>query len=444
MRNLIRSSVLVLLLVIPVAAQQRLNLTLEQSIDIALKRSKALAIAEERLREAEARVGEARAGFFPQLNIKSSYTRLDVAPYITMAKFQLPFPIPGGMPSKITIGDDENYAAILSLQQPLFTGFKILNGYKMAEYGAEAEEYNYKKTKSELIFKVKEAYYGVLKAQEFKKVSQGAVQQMKAHVQDLDNMYKVGLIAKNDLLKAQVQLSNVELMLIKATNAVKMAKTAFCSLLGIPLDTELTLESHLEYQPMDSIKLEDAIQQALKNRPELKAMEYTLKAGEKAVSVAKSSWLPNIFLIGNYNYKRPNRELERKFYRSWDVTVAVQMNIWDWGSIYYRTSQAKHRLKQLQEAYKQLQDGIVLEVTQSYLGLMEAQQKVQATEKNVGQAEENFRVTHEKFKQGMVTNTELLDAQTMLTQAKVEYINALADYNIAKARLMRAMGILRR
>lgn len=435
-----RKLIFLLLLAVPVAAQQRLNLSLEQSIEIALKRSKSLLIAEEKLREAEARVGEARAGFFPQLSMKSSYTRLDVAPYITMAKFRLPFPIPG-MPRKITIGDDENYAAILSLQQPLFTGFKLLNGYKMAQYGAEAEEYNFQKAKSELIFKVKEAYYGVLKAQEFKRVSEGAVQQMKAHLQDLENMYKVGLIAKNDLLKAQVQLSNVELMLIRATNAVKMAKTAFCSLLGVPLDTEVTLESQLEYQPMDSIKLEDAIHQALRDRPELKAMEYSLKAAEKAVALAKSSWLPNIFLIGNYNYKRPNRELERRFYKSWDVTLAVQINIWDWGSIYYQTSQAKHRLRQLQEAYEQLQDGIVLEVIQSHLSLTEAQQKLQVTKKNVGQAEENYRVTREKFKQGMVTNTELLDAQTLLTKAKVDYINALADYNIAKASLIKAMGI---
>jgi len=422
-------------------AQSAMEWTLEESVRIALKKSKAVAMAEEKLRESRAKIGEARAGFLPQIGGKASYTRLDVVPYISMEKFSIPGMPAEALPGKIEMGDDDLYNVVVSTQQPLFTGFKILNGYRMAEYGAEAEGWNYRKTESEVIFNVEEAYYGVLKAQEFEKVSERAVAQMEAHVRDLENMYQVGMIAKNDLLKAKVQRSNVKLMRIQATNAVKMAKAAFCSVLGIPLDTEVELKAKLEYEPSPPVVLDEAIQKALKERPEVEAMQYMLKIGQKAVSLSKAQWLPNVALIGNYNYKRPNREYEKKWYGSWDVTVAAQMNVFDWGSIYYQTAQAKHRLRQMEEGFGQLKDGIALEVTQSYLALQEAQEKVGATQENVAQAEENYRVTNEKFKQGMATNTDLLDANTMLTQAEMEYVQALADHHVAEAKLEKAMGV---
>jgi outer membrane protein TolC len=419
-----------------------MELTLEESVRIALKESKALTMAQEKVEESEARIGEARAGFLPRIGSKASYTRLDVVPYMSMKNFAIPGVPPGTLPDKIEMGDDDIYNVAVSAQQPLFVGGKILNGYRIATYGAEAEALNYQKSTSEVVLRATESYYGVLKAQEFRKVSEQAVAQMEAHVRDLENMYQVGMIAENDLLKAKVQRSNVKLMGIRATNAVRMATTAFCNVLGIPLDTEVALKAKLEYAPSEPVALDEAIQKALKERPEVKAMQYALKIGQKAVSISKAGWLPNVALIGNYHYKRPDRENEKEWYGSWDVTVAAQMNVFDWGATHYQTAQAKHRLRQIEEGFGQLRDGITLEVTQSVLALQEAQEKVAATGENVAQAEENYRVTNEKFKQGMATNTDLLDANTMLTQAKVEYVQALADHNVAEAKLEKAMGTL--
>ena len=420
-------------------AQSAMELTLEESVRIALEKSKTLAMAREKVEESKARIGEARSGFLPRIGSKASYTRLDMVPYMS---FAIPGMPAGTIPDKIEIGDDDIYNVAVSAQQPLFTGGRILNGYRMAEYGAEAEALNYRRSESEVVLHATEAYYGVLKAQEFRKVSEQAVAQMEAHVRDLENMYQVGMIAENDLLKAKVQLSNVKLMRIQATNAVRMATTAFCSVLGIPLDTEVALKAKLEYQPSEPVVLDEAIQKALKERPEMKAMQYSLKIGEKAVSISKAGWLPNVGLIGNYNYKRPDRENEKEWYGSWDVTVAAEMNVFDWGATHYQTTQAKHRLRRMEEGFGQLRDGITLEVTQSVLALQEAREKVAATQENVEQAEENYRITNEKFKQGMATNTDLLDANTMWTQAKMEVVQALADHHVAEAKLEKATGIM--
>ncbi|MCD6169541.1 MAG: TolC family protein [Candidatus Latescibacteria bacterium] len=422
-------------------AQSQLRLTLQESIQIALRKSKVLAAEREKLKEAEAKRGEARAKFLPQIRNSSTYTRLDVAPYMSLSKF--PFPMPPGTPSRIPMGDRNIYSVVTSVQQPLFTGFRLLNSYEIAQYGVQAHRFDLQKTRAEVIFNVENAYWGVVKAQQFEAVSEQAVKQMEAHVKDLENMYQVGMVAQNDLLRAKVQLSNTKLMRIKAANAIQMAKAAFCNALGIALNTDFVLDAQLKYRPMSEITLEEAKQMALRERPELKAMQYNLKIAQKAVALSRSQWLPNLVLIGNYNYKRPNRENEKKWYRSWDVTLALQMNIWDWGSIHYQTSQAQHRLRQAEEGFEQLKDGIILEVTQSYLALHEAAEKVTVSEENVAQAQENYRVTEERFKQGMATNTDVIDANTLLTQAKMDHIQALADYNIARARLKKAIGILK-
>jgi len=425
----------------PSGAHSQLRLTLQESIQIALRKSKVLAAAREKLKEAEAKRGEARAKLLPQISNSSTYTRLDVAPYMSLSKF--PFPMPPGTPSRIPMGDRNIYSVVTSVQQPLFTGFRLLNSYEIAQYGVQAQRFDLQKTRAEVIFNVENAYWGVVKAQQFEAVSEQAVKQMEAHVKDLENMYQVGMVAQNDLLRAKVQLSNTKLMRIKAANAIQMAKAAFCSALGIALNTDFVLDAQLKYRPGSEITLEEAKQMALRERPEVKAMQYNLKIAQKAVALSRSQWLPNLVLIGNYNYKRPNRENEKKWYRSWDVTLALQMNIWDWGSIHYQTSQAQHRLRQAKEGFEQLKDGIILEVTQSYLALHEAAEKVTVSEENVAQAQENYRVTEERFKQGMATNTDVLDANTLLTQAKMDHIQALADYNIARARLKKAIGILK-
>ena len=440
MRKLILITVLVLIYGSKGLGADGIELTLEESISIALEKNKSLAVARERLLESQAKVGEAWTNFLPKLSSRASYTRLDVVPYMSMKKFPIPGMPAETFPRKIEIGDDDIYNTTISVQQPLFTGFSIMNGYRISQLGAEAEWSNFTKTKNELKFNVKRAYFGLLKAEEFARVSEEAVEQMEAHIQDLENMYAAGLVAKNDLLKGKVQLSNVRLMRVRAHNGVKLTRAGFLNVLGLPLNRGVKLKEELRFEPAERIDLEDNINRAVKNRPEVEAMGYSLEIGEKLVSLSRAKYLPNVFMIGNYDYKRPNREYEPKFYGSWNIVLVAQFNIFDWGAIHQQTAQAKHRYNQLREGMEQLKDGITLEVTQAYLSLTEAQKMVEISRENIAQAEENYRVTDEKFKQGAATNTDLLDANTLLTQAKMDYVAALADYQIARAQLELAMG----
>ena len=451
MRNIIKKFIIgtaCLLFIHPLYGQEtnyQLRLTLQESINFALENSPKLGIAQAKINEANSRQGQARTALLPKLSSTFNYTRLDVAPFMPTSRFTemmegLPLPpeMMGGGSKKITVGDYNNYGVTLSLQQPIFTGGKIKNAYNIAQINSRAAESNFQKSKSDLILDVEKSYWTVIQIREFAKVAQEAVELVQAHLQDLDNMYQVGMLTNNDLLLAKVQLSNARLDLIKANNGVKMAKTGFCSVIGIPLTTDVVLSDTLNYQPLAGVDLQQSIQNAIINRPEKETMNLNIRMAEKGVSITKAGYLPNIFVVGNYSYKRPDREYNPEFYTSWNISLLAQLNLFDWGESSLKVQEARNRLVQLQQVDRQLEDGINLEVTQSFLALNEAKEKIEATKINVEQAKENYRVTDEKFKQGLATNTELLDANILLTKAKTDFISAKIDYKIATASLKKA------
>ncbi len=428
-------------------SQTQIVLNLEQSIKIALQHNKTLAASAEKLKEAKARLGEARTGFLPKLKGTANYTKLDVAPFMPGKVFGNAMPsIPGmpqmNLPKRITIGRDEMVGIGVQLQQPIFTGFSILNGFRMAKDGIKATEAEYSKNKDDLIFNVQKAYWGVVKAQKFVEVAREAVKQVEGHVKDLENMYNVGMVTKNDLLKAKVQLSNAKLGLIQAKNGLELAKKSFCNVLGIPLDTDVKLTEELSYKPSANISLSDAVSQALLQRPEISMLKAGISIGKRTVNIASAGYLPNFTLVLDYGYKKPNREYNMEFYTTWTVSLVASMNLFDWGRTHYKRTQAQHQLLQMKENFENAKNGIRLEVTQAVLMEKTAEQKIRVAEENVKQAEENFRVTADLFQQGMATNTDYLDANTLLVKAKTDYISALIDYKLAEAQLKRAMGII--
>lgn len=430
------------------AAQERLAMDLQKSVELALRQNQRLAVARERVWEAAAKVGEARTAFFPQLRGSANYSRLDVAPFMPGRIFEgisKSFPQIPGMPAqtfpkRIPVGRDEIVGIGVSLQQPLFAGGRLYKGYQMAEEGLKIAEASLKKDEGELVFEVKQAYWGAVKAAKMVEVAHQGVQRMEAYVQDLQNMYDVGMLTKNDLLKAKVQLSNVRLMEVQAQHGRRLAMGALCTLLGLPVDTELEFTEQLELVSPLEVDPEQAREVALRQRPEVQMMEHNRKLGEKAVQMASAGWLPTVAVVLDYGYKRPDREYNPDFYATWTATVAAQMNLFDWGATRYKKEQAERQLRQVEASTRALQDGIALEVTQAVLALNEAKQSLALAEENVAQAEENYKVTLDKFHEGMVTNTEVLDANSLLVKARTDHVSALADYQVALARLDRALG----
>lgn len=416
-------------------AQEIRKLTIDESIQIGLENSELIHSSQMKVNYAEAKLKETNTYRLPSLKLNAAYTRLsEINPFILNTPFGR-FDI---QPSIVN-----TYNIKLSLQQPIFTGFKLASSSNIAGYNYEAQKQVYTKEEQQLILDIKNAYWNLFKVIKVKNVVDENIDLIKAHLSDVKNFFDNGLATKNDVLKVQVQLAEAQLRQIDADNGVKLARSNLNNVIGLPLSTQVEIQSDVTTEDYNITDLNKMISRAMENRPELKEMDFRMKAGESGVTLAESNWYPQIYLAGNYNYAKPNQRifpLEDKFNGTWDVSVGLSWDIWNWLATSDQTEQAETQLEQVKDGYKSLKDGITLEVTQSYLNLLKAKERILASNQTVHQAEENYRVTNETFKNGLALNSDLLDAEFALFQAKTNYIQSLADYELAKASLEKSIG----
>ncbi|MEW6608240.1 MAG: TolC family protein [bacterium] len=402
-------------------------LNLERSVEIALANNHGLLSASKKVASAKEKVWEAKTGFYPIFSLSSSYTRLNEA---TTVDFQ---------GRSMALSDEGISEAKGIIQQPLFTGGKISSGYKLAKANYEAAKYEYEMVKNELILEVKSAYFGILKALKFQQIAQEAVEQVQAHLKVVGNFYDVGMVAKVDVLKAEVELANVKQNLIRAENGVRLANAAFNQVLAQDQNTPVEIIDILEFRPQ-TINLDNCIKQAQTMRPELKQIKTTIEVLKQRVKIARSDYYPSVALIGNYDYQKGKKTPIDEWQETWMAAVSVNFTLWDWKARKSRVNQTEANLAAVEEQLLLLKDRILLEVRQGCLGLEEAEKNIGVAQKSIGQAEENLRITKEMYKEGASTTTDVLDAQTLLTQAKTNYYQALYDYNLAWAKLQKAIG----
>ncbi len=416
-------------------AQDTLKLSIEQAIDIGLKNSKTLHASLMNVKAAEAQSGQADAALLPSLKLTAAYRRLSfVEPY----SISTPFGVYEISPSIL-----DNYTSILTLSQPLFTGFRLLNNSRIAEKNYEAASEEYNRNKSELVFNIKNAYWNLYKAIELKKAVDENVEQIKAHLNDANNLLKVGMFTENDVLKLQVQLSDAQLKQLDANNNIQLATVSLNNVLSIPLNTQINITSGTEYEDNKMENMRELINAALQNRPEIKAAKYRVESGEYNLTAAQSGWYPQISLAANYYYSKPNQRIfpsQNKFSGTWDLGVNFSVNIWDWMTTKHQSDAAEALLSQSKDLLGSTKDQIVLEVTQNYLTLNLAKQKIELAELSVRQAQENMRVTSERFKSGLVLSSDAIDAEVALLVARTNFTTSIVDYEIAKARLEKSIG----
>lgn len=418
-----------------IVAQGKLSLTVEQAIAIGMKNSKTLHSSLMKLKYSEAKLKEVNASRLPSIKLSAAYRRLSNVPLSTIAT---PF---GNFEVQPTILD--NYTTQVSIFQPLFTGFRLASSTDIAEQTANASNEDYNKDRSDLVFNIKNAYWSLFKATQMKNVMDETVDQAKAHVADAKNLLNAGMLTQNDLLKLEVQLSDLMFKQVDADNAVKLANVALNSVLCVPLDSQIEIASSTQTVTQDYEGMDRLVGEAIQNRPEIKSADYRIKAGEAGVTMAQSSWYPQISVVGNLYYNRPNQRIfpaKDEFRDTWDAGVNVSLNIWDWLTTAHQTEQAEAQLSQSVDALGIIKDNITLEVTQNYLNFNQAKKKIEISEFGVKQAEENMRVTEDKFRSGMALSSEVVDAETALSTAKVNYTNSKVDYELAKARLDKSIG----
>ncbi|RPJ00225.1 MAG: TolC family protein [Candidatus Aminicenantes bacterium] len=441
-RKILTLAVAIALALPLLAGAQKIPLSLEEALAAGLDSSPGLHASRLKLEAASASAREIAAGRLPALKLGAGYTRLSEVP-----DFQVTLPI-SPIPVVVSQSYFNNFNLRLGVQQPLFTGFRLQAGEGSARMLEAAAGQDLAKDRAELVFAVKNAYWGLARAREFEKVIDENVRQVAEHLKDVRAFFDQGLVTRNDVLRTELELSNAEIMRIDARNAAEIALAGLASLIGLPLDAEVDLTTPVESQasrlPADAGSGEASpVETALTRRPEIRSAEFRISAAEQGVKAARSGFYPQVLLTGNYYYLRPNPRflpaLDR-FKGTWDVGLSVSFDVWNWGQTKRQTEQAEARLGQARDARKALEDLAVLEIAQCRLSLARAGEKVRVAGQAVGQAEENLRVTRERFKQGVALSADVLDAEVALLRAKLGRTQASIDQVLAQARLEKALG----
>jgi outer membrane protein len=412
------------------AQEKEQVLTLEESIQLALERNLEVQIAQEEIRFARQGKKRATTGFLPKLSADYQYRR----PSETTTRF-------GGVDFKNQ--DRDQYRFTGTVEQPIFTGLETLSNYQLSKLGLDVAQIQLQRTRLELILSVKEAYFEILRAEKIKQVAEQSVRQLQEGVRVAQNFVQVGMRPKVDVLDAETRLGEAELQLIVANNDIGVAKARFNTVLRQPIDTAVAV---IDVLTTESYKksYESSQQLALQHRPELLEADKNVAIAEKEVTLAKSDYYPDISLSANYYRRGDDPTVDGSEFvdrENWDIVAGATWTFFEWGKTRYATNQQKARLRQAKESLEQIKDSVLLEVKTAFLAVQAAEQGIRVAEKSVESAEENFRISQERYKEQVATSSEVLDAQTRLTQARTNYTNALVILNLARARLVRAMGL---
>jgi outer membrane protein len=414
-------------------AQEPLKpLTLEESIKITLERSLALHTAMVGVSGSEFKRKEAITNFLPWWTGQYGYTRYDSP--VTIGTYQV------SALGLVTGTSRDLYNFNTTVIQPLFTGGANLANYRSAKIGVELSKTSVETIKRDLVLHVREGYFNILRAEKFVDVAKQAVKQFEAQLEVAKAFFEVGIIPKNDLLQSEVRLANARQALVKVENDLAVAKASFNILLRTEIEAPLEVVDILDYKPFP-LGYESSVEEALRLRPEIMIAKLNIDQAKETVKVARSGFFPAINLAGNYS--RSSEELSTYGdlrYERWYIQTLATFTLWNWGNTVFKVGENKVKVTQAIDSKTQLIESITFEVKNDYLNMLTAEKNIKVAEKSTEQAEENVRLNEERYKYQVATATDVLDAVTLLAQARVNYYNALADFNIAKARLERSMG----
>ena len=407
-----------------------------QTIDTALKANLGLKQSREEVNAALATKRARTTNFLPTLSARYGYIRRDQPTSQALIGQQ-------GQATNVIINPEDEYNFVTSFSQPIFTGFALINQYKIASLGLDVAEISEKLTRQDVILDAKNAYYSILKSQKLMAVAEDTVKQVTAQKEVAENMYQVGMSPLNDLLQSQVQLANDKQRFITAQNNLEISKSQFNTLLRRPVNAPVAIVDILDYTSFEP-DINYCLAQATQNRLELQVADLEVQIAERDYKLSQRNYYPSIDLTGNLTRRGTDWDVDggagisdKKF---WDIRATATWDFWEWGRTRYGVKERLSRLSQTKYRKDEILDNIELEVKQAFLRTNETEKNITTVEKATEQAKENLRITEERYKEQVSTTTDVLVAQTLLTDTMTNYYNALYDFKIAKAVLYRAIG----
>jgi len=415
------------------------QLSLSEAISLSIQNSKQLKVSQAKIEEANAKLKEANERQLPDLSVTGAYMRV-TEPNIDLKLGKDNSGGSGGGSEMPKVNSAAYGMANLSI--PVFAGMMIQNGKKAASYLATAARLDAEKDKEAVMQNTIAAYANLYKAQQSVNLMKENVRQSSQRVKDFSNLEKNGLLARNDLLKAELNQSNYELLLMDAENSLKVANLNMNIMLGLPDNTTLELDTTVfnSSNQVDARGIGEFEQLAYQNRKDAQALKAHEGAASANVKSVKGEMYPQLALTGGYvaayipNFLTITNAIT--------AGVGLKYNIHSIWKNKSKVAAANAQLAQIRANEAQVTDAIHLDVYQAYENYLLSHKKMDTYIKAIEQSEENYRITKNKHDNALATTTDLLDADVANLQAHLNYAFAKAEAIVAYNKLLQAAGIL--
>ncbi|MEI6411895.1 MAG: TolC family protein [Bacteroidota bacterium] len=422
------------------AQQQVLKLDLGKAIELGIANSKVLKASSQKINIAQAKIRETNTQTLPQVKVSSTYTRISD----NITPFSVKFP---GAPEPIVLNPQilNQFGENLGASQLLYAGGRVKKTIQSLAFLEKAAELDLEKDRSDVVYNIISAYYTFYKLQQSTKILRENAQLVQARLVDLKNLEDNGVVLHNDVLKLELQLSQLNIQQLDISNAYASTQYGFNILLGLPDSAQTMIDSSSFFKYQLNGSYADYEKSALENRPDLTAVNTRLKAADLNIAINKANFFPTISASTNLNYLRPNPRIfpqKARFDGTWNAGISVA---WDVSSLYNN----KHFVQDAQYNYElshQLQlalvDNIKTELYANYLAYKRAQAHLVLTKQILAQADENYRLIYDRLQDNLVIATDLQDALTNLIQGKLNVLIDEADLDLAYFKFIKTTGNL--
>lgn len=401
-----------------------MDIDLKGAVTTAIQNNRDITLAELKRREAEADLSAAAAKKNPSVSYSWQRNQYPTQVVTTGAGTQ---------------SSNHRYSQGINVSWDIWTFGKVEGAIDAARYQKNIADLNVYKTEADTKLAAVQAYYQYLEAIKLAEVQAQSVTDYASHLNNVQQQFDAGIVAKLDVLSSNVSLANAKQKSIAADNTRDVAEANLNNIMRVPMNTTLNPLDKNFPEPEFDLTMEQAILMAQKYRWELVEADYGVKAAQASLRSAKARYLPTVSVGGGYSWEEASMTAVDK--DDWAVKGVLSWSLWDGGATQASVKKADAAVKTAQETLLQAREKIELEVRQDYLNVLSYKEQIRAAEASVAQAEEAYKIATVRYSSGVGINLDVLDAELALNTARTNYITALYNYNIGLATLEHAMGV---
>lgn len=447
MKNVI---LMLLTLFMSIAAFAQNNLTLEQSKSFAIKNNKTLQNSVLEIEAAKQIKKNAFTNYFPKVSA-SGFGMYANNPLFNLNIPQLNLPVYNGNPATLPLASQFAYfpgmnaevlkksaVGILNVTQPVFAGGKIITGNKLAKLNVDVKERQQQLTEKETLLKTEQQYWQLISLQEKQKTIEKYELLLNDIKKQVDDAYKSGLIIKNDVLKVQIKQNELQINKSKLLNGKKLATIQFCQTIGLPYDSSLVLLEKIDVsQDPNQFYIDNKM--ALGNRTEYQLLEKSVVGADLQKKMKAGEYMPTVAVgLAGYHFNMLDKKLDN--YTNGMAYATISIPISDWWGGYHAIKEQKIKQDIAQNNFDDIKGLLSLQMEKAWIDVTETWKQIVILEETTIQAEENLKVSQTGYKSGVVTLSDLLEAQALVQETSNKLIEAQMQYKLAVTTYLQVTG----